>query len=240
MVAIPPQSDPTLEAMKRACEAIGNNRASRDYLGASLIGDPCSRKIWYTYHGYPSQPFKAETLWNFADGHRTEDLTAERLRLVPGIKLWTHQPDGSQYGFSALGGKFRGHCDGVILGLLQAPKTPHVWEGKCSGQKKFDEFKKAKREYGEKQALKHWNEGYYIQGQLYMRFLQLDRHYTTVALAGGRDYDSCRTEYQPEVAEKAIDKADKILQAKEPPARVSDKSDYWLCRFCSYASICHA
>jgi len=60
-----------------------------------------------------------------------------------------------------------------------------------------------------------------------------------VALAGGREYDSCRTEYEPEKAEWAIDRAAKIIAAKEPPPRINEKPDFWLCRFCNYKGECH-
>jgi len=238
MVTIPQYKDPTLEAMKRICVEQGNKQTPRNYLGASLIGNPCSRQIWYAYKAYPKKPFEAETLWNFEDGHRTEDLIAARLRLLPNIELWTHDEQGKQFGFEYLGGKFKGHIDGVIRGLIQAPKALHIWENKCSAEKKYNEFQNAKVKYGEKNALKHWNENYFIQAQLYMRFFNIDRHYMTVAKAGGRDVDSCRTEYQPEIAEKAIDKADKIINAQSEPQRISENADYFVCRFCDYAEIC--
>lgn len=238
MVTIPIQSDPTLEAMKRKIEE--QPREGRDYLGASLIGNECARQVYYQYNGYEQEPFNADTLMNFEDGHRTEDLTAERLRLVDGIELITHKEDGNQLGFSALGGKFKGHYDGVITGLLQAPKAKHIWECKCSGEKKFNEFKRVKKNYGEKNALRNWNKNYYAQAQLYMHFEQIDRHYLTVAYAGGRKYESCRTEYAPEVAAKYIDRADKIIQATEPPPRISEKSDFFICRWCDFKETCHA
>lgn len=238
MVAIPAYGDPTIQAMYKAIEAAQETRR-RDYLGASLIGSPCSRQIFYDYNGYPKPPFEAETLMNFEDGHRTEDLTAERLRKIPGVQLWTRNQDNEQIGFVALNGKFKGHCDGIILGLLQAPKAMHVWECKASGQKKFDEFVKVKQTQGEKNALKNWNENYYVQAQLYMHFLHCDRHYITVALAGGRKYESARTEYDPVIAEQAINKAEKIINANQPPPRISENKDFWICRFCSFKDICH-
>ena len=239
MALIPQHKDPTLEALKQVCVGLGNNQKPRDYLGASLIGNPCSRQIWYSYRAFPKRPFSAETLWNFEDGHRTEDLIAARLRLLPSIELWTHKEDGSQFGFEALGGKFKGHIDGVIRGLVQAPKALHIWECKASAEKKYKEFQNLKAKHGEKLTLKHWNENYFIQAQLYMHFLQIDRHYMTVARAGGRDIDSCRTEYQPEIAERAIDKADKILSAQSEPVRISENADYFICRWCDYAEECH-
>lgn len=236
MVTIPQPSDPTLEAMKRAyMEAHKEER--RDYLGASLIGHPCSRAIWYELNSAPKPPFEVDALWRFVDGHRTEALVIERLRLVDGLKVWDAHPDGTQFGFSALGGKFKGHVDGVIQGLLQAPKTVHVLEVKCTG--KLKEFQKAKQLYGEKRALQKWNDRYYAQAQIYMYYLKLDRHYTVVASAGGRELDSCRTEYQPEVAEQLIDKADKIISSKVEPVRVSEKPDFFVCKMCSFREVCH-
>jgi hypothetical protein len=238
MVAIPDKNDPTIAAMKLALEN-AQDLSRRDYLGASLIGNECARQIWYEYQGFPRPPFSAETLMNFEDGHRTEDLTAKRLRMVEGIELWTHQDNGEQYGFSVFEGKFRGHCDGVILGLKQAPKTPHVWEAKACALKKFTEFQVAKRKFGEKLALKNWNENYFAQAQLYMHFLKIDRHYLTVALAGGRDYESCRTEYDGTVAEHYIDRAMRIIKATTPPPKISEKQDFYVCRWCNFAEVCH-
>lgn len=239
MVAIPPKDDPTIAAMKTALYQKQFEEKKRDYLGASLIGNPCARQIWYQFNDYPRQPFEAETLMKFEDGHRTEELTAARLRAIPGIELWTHDEQGNQFGFSLFGGKFKGHCDGVIRGLLQAPKALHVWECKASGDKKFNEFKRAKQKAGDKGALKEWNENYFVQAQLYMHFLKIDRHYLTVAAAGGRDYETCRTEYDPVVAEMAIDKAEKLINMREEPPKISNKPDFFVCRWCDFKDICH-
>jgi hypothetical protein len=166
-------------------------------------------------------------------------LIAERLRLVPGIELWAHQPDGSQYGFEDLGGRFRGHIDGVIRGLLQAPKTPHVWENKSVNDKKFKLFQKAVAEKGEKNALKAWDPIYYAQAVIYMHYFDLTRHYLTVTTPGGRDITSCRTEANPPYAEALREKARRILNATEPPARVSDNPSWYECKYCAFWETCH-
>lgn len=238
MVQIPEQFDPTLQAMYKAIEA--QTRDKRDYLGASLIGNKCVRQIWYDYNHFPKEPFNAKTLMNFEDGHRTEDLTAERLRAIPGIELITHDENGEQLGFSALGGKFKGHYDGKIRGLIQAPVAWHIWECKCSAQKKYNEFISCKAKHGEKDTLRHWNEGYYAQAQLYMHFEQIDRHYLTVALAGGREYQSCRTNYDGAIAERYIDRASKIISTTHAPPKISEKPDFYMCRWCNFKEICHS
>lgn len=238
MVAIPSLFDPTLEAMKEhylASQAV----EVRDYLGASLIGHVCTRYIWYDIKHYPKQQSKAEWLWAAEDGHRIEDVVADRLRSVPGIELWTHDTNGNQYRFKALGGKLSGAPDGIIRGLRQAPKAVHIWESKCVNHKKYADFQRKKLEYGEKNALEKWNPQYYAQAQINMHFFHIDRHYTTVSLAGGRDIDSCRTEYVPEVASQLIDKAERILSVTIEPPRMSDDSEYFQCKMCDRRNLCH-
>ena len=239
MAIIPQYGDPTLQAMYKHIEETQHKNEKRDYLGASLIGNECARQIWYQYNGYEQEPFSAETLMNFEDGHRTEDLTAERLRMVEGVDLVTHGDDGKQLGFKALGGKFKGHYDGIITGILQAPKTKHIWEAKASGEKKWNEFTKLKNTVDDKKILQNWNTNYYVQANLYMHYEQIDRHYLTLSYAGGRKYQSCRTEYDPAVAARAIDRADKIINATQAPPRLSEKPDFWICRWCNFKDECH-
>ena len=240
MTLIPQREDPTIEALKRAYVEANEAREVRDYLGASAIGEPCARKIWYRYNHYPEPPMNFQSVSAINSGHHGEAEMARRLRLLPFIDLWTHDENGKQFERVALDGKFRCHPDGIIRGLLQAPKTLHIWENKDCGQKKFDEFKAVKMKFGEKAALKNWNETYYAQAQVNMHLFEMDRHYLTVGLAGGRDILSCRTEYVPEEAARYLDRAARIISAQSEPARISDKPDFWICRFCPFQEICHA
>ncbi len=237
MVAIPKIQDPTLAAMREAMERKNvAERKARSYLGASLLGQSCSRRIWYSINDYPSEPINSIGLMAIQDGFTSESVLAERLRLVPGIELWTHGEDGEQIGYSD--GRQSGHVDGVILGLLQAPKTPHVWESKACNEKKFKLFQKAKEEHGEKQALAKWDTVYFAQAQLYMHHLELTRHYLTVCTPGARDVDSCRTEYNKDVAEGLISKGNRIISAKGPPERIGGR-DWYECRYCPFREVCH-
>jgi hypothetical protein len=239
---IPDIVDPTLAAIDRELEKRAAVEPRRSYLGASAIGDACERKLWYSIRpDVPRQPFNAASLKRFADGHHGELVMAERLRLVRGVELWTvDEHTGGQIGGVLFDGRFQWHVDGVIRGLLQAPATPHIWEHKQVGQKKFDEFKKLKRQYGEKATLQVWDDVYYAQGIEYMELLDLDRHYLTVSTPGGRDFDSCRTEANPTMARSLIGKAKRILDAKEPPARLSDRPEYFKCKWCDYREVCHS
>jgi hypothetical protein len=241
MVAIPETQDPTLEAVDRAIEARGNREQARPYLGMSAIGHSCDRALWYGFRwaGGASR-FDAATLKRFEDGHHGEDVMAARLRLVDGITLLTIDPEtGQQWEFVDHDGHFRGHFDGAIFGLLQAPKTWHVWEHKQVGDKKLAELKKAKATYGEKNALRQWNYTYYAQAVLYMDYAQLDRHYLTVSSAGGRETISCRTEANPAEATVLRDKAKRIIEADRAPPRISNDPSWYECRWCEHHAVCH-
>lgn len=264
MVEIPNPNDPTLEAMIKAVED-NQQFENRDYLGASLIGDECSRKIWYNVNGYPRRKSKAIGLLAADSGYYAEDKTAERLRMVEGVELHTHMNNGEQYGWHRKVkleyprevidpktgdksyqeyGEIAGHYDGLIRGILQAPNTIHIWEHKDKDHKKFADFQNKKGKFGEKNVLKEWDWKYYGQAQMNMHMARLDgeqinRHYMTVSYAGGRKYDSCRTEYDPAFAESLYNKAIKILNADKPLPRLSEKPDFYLCRFCDFRKECH-
>lgn len=235
MVAIPQRGDPTLAAIDNILEAKSKLEPKRDYIGASSLGDSCSRKLWYRYHTDMREEFSADTIKKFNDGHRTEDVMAEHLRMVPGIELYTHDENGKQYGWKD--GPMSGHYDGVIRGLIQAPKAWHIWENKTTNEKKYEAFKKLAIA-DNKSALKKWNPVYYAQAVLNMYKEGIDRHYTTVCTPGMRDYWSCRTEADPAFAEALLVKGRRIAELKEPPQRIGGP-DWYECKWCGFYGVCH-
>ena len=67
-----------------------------------------------------------------------------------------------------------------------------------------------------------------------------NRHYMTVATPGGRQITSVRTNFQKEAFNIFMDKARHIIEAPEPPARISSKADYYICRWCQFNKHCHS
>ncbi len=232
--------DPTLEAADRALEAAEAKQERRQYLGMSQIGESCSRRLWYSFRWCVREAFDAATIKRFHDGHKSEDVQADRLRMVAGVTLETiHPVTMQQFRYTDHDGHFSGHCDGKITGILQAPKKKHTWEAKSTGEKKLAEFRKIKAELGEKATLRKWNPVYYAQAQIYMHYEGTDRHYLTVSSPGVRDWDSCRTEYDHAFALQIKAKAARIIKSEEPLDRISDKSDWFECRYCPARGICH-
>lgn len=234
--------DPTLKAIDALIELDNkSNSRPRPYLGASQIGEFCSRKIWLNFRWALNRFIPASGLRRIADGFRGEQVLVDWLRAVPGVELWTEDPEHpeQQIGMIDCGGHFCGHLDGVIQGLKQAPKTPHVWEAKVCNEAKVTKLRKLIAEKGEKAALKAWDEVYYAQAQVYMRGVALTRHYLTVATPGVRDIVSCRTEYAPKDAEALVQKAQTIITADRPPLKISETPAWYQCKFCDHADLCH-
>lgn len=233
--------DPTLLAADRALEAQAAEQGWRSQkLGMGEVGGACQRRMWYNFRWAFREVFDAVALKRFADGHKSEDTQAERLRLVEGIDLETLDPvTGKQFTYIDVDGHAKGKCDGRIRGLLQAPVKLHIWEAKAVSEKKLTEFRKIKADLGEKDTLKKWDPTYYAQGQLYMHYEGTDRHYTTVSSPGMRDWDSCRTDYDHAFAVMLKARMNRIIKSNEPLDKVSDKPDWFECKMCPMRGVCH-
>lgn len=232
--------DPTLAAIDREAERRAALETPRPYLGASIIGTECERRLWYGFRWAAVEQFGAATLYRFEDGHRTEDLLAARLRMVPGIELHTLDPDsGRQFAVSDFGGHFRGHLDGAVRGILQAPQTWHVWEAKACNDKKLDDLGKLKGELGEKAALAKWDAVYHAQAIVYMEYTGMTRHYLTASSPGGRVMDSVRTNADPLAAAQLKAKAERVIFGAEPRPKLSEDPAWYQCKWCPAQEVCH-
>lgn len=232
------ETDPTLDAMDAAQEAAQTGEKRRPYLGMSSLGNECSRQLWYGFRWAQTISFSAQTLRFFEDGHRTEDLIANRIKAVDGIELITEdETTGRQIGWRDFGGHLRGHADGILTGLLQAPKTRHLWENKAVNDKKFKKLEKLK-EINEKAALSIWDFVYYAQQVLYMSYEGLTRSWMTVTTPGGRYQIGIRTEEDPAEAIKLKAKAERIIFSDQAPDPFSTVDKAPPCLWCDYKELC--
>jgi len=238
MAKIPDTQDPTLLAVDVAMEA-AQETEPRPYLGASSLGGPCDRQLWYTFRWVKRRVIEASGLRRIDDGHRGETVLADRLRMVSGINLSTEKEPGVQHNFQDLGGHFRGNCDGLITGLLQSPKKLHVWECKIVNEQKFKKLMLLKNTRGEDLALKEWDAVYYGQAQIYMHYFKADRHYLTAGSPGVRDVTSVRTKYNEADALALIKKAERVIFADRAPTRISSDPAWHECRYCNFRGVCH-
>lgn len=228
MAAIPQPLNATVDAVYRWRERT-TDAGHRAHLGASVIGHPCTRYLWLLWRWCESERFDGRMLRLFDTGKREEPRVHDELRGI-GCEVWADD-GGAQYRVSALGGHFGGSMDGVVQGLPEAPKTPHVLEIKTHSAKSFAELlKKGVREA----KPQHW-----AQMQVYMHLADLDR---ALYFAVNKDTDAIyteRVEHDKTAAQELVDRAERVIRAAEPPPRISDDPAWFECKFCRFRPLCH-
>jgi hypothetical protein len=218
----------TLEAIEQAVrERAGDGR--RPHLGASLIGRPCDRALWYAFRWALPVEHEPRLLRLFARGQREEAALAELLRAA-GVTVELLDPEtGRQFSFAA--GHFGGSMDGVCVGVPDAPKTWHVLEFKTHNAKSFKQL--AAKGVCEAKP-EHW-----AQMQCYMHWCGMTR---ALYVAVCKDDDQLhieRIDYDRQGAERLFERARRITLSANPPDGISDDPDYFVCKLCEYRDLCH-
>tara|TARA_R110000851_G_scaffold301208_1_gene457539 strand:- start:3633 stop:4502 length:870 start_codon:yes stop_codon:yes gene_type:complete len=208
-------------------------------IGMGELGGECKRRLWYKFRWAKLESPDALSQRRFADGHASEDIMASRLRLVKGVNLSTHTPSGGQHGFSHFGGHLKGFLDGKIIGIKEAPKTKHVWEHKCVNEAKWRKLKKLVDTIGEKNALREWDDNYFVQAIEYMYFEGFTRHYLTVNTPGSRDHFSVRTDADDVEARWNLEKCEDIIFGEGLPGKAATNPSKFVCKFCPFKDQCH-
>ena len=229
----------------------------REYLGASRLGIECNRQLQYEYtHTPKDEGFSGRILRIFEAGHVFEELAINWLRAAD-IRLITRKSDGSQFGFSAAGGRIQGHVDGIIadapdaldvfLGLspsglspLGLRPFPMLWECKSLNAKSWKDTVK--------QGLTKSKPVYAAQIALYQAYMEasVPEISKNPALFTAINKDTAELYFElisfdAALAQKASDRAITILKATEAGEllpRVAQDSTYVECRFCAYRNRC--
>jgi len=230
MSPLPPPPTPTLAAIYAAYEA-DQGDGFREHLGASLIGKPCERALWYDFRWATPARFEGRILRLFETGHREEGRLARNLRATGATVLEVDPQTGRQFRVEAHGGHFGGSLDAVAVGVLEAPKTWHVVEFKTHGTKSFRELT-AKGVRAAK--AQHW-----AQMQVYMHLTGLTR---ALYMAVAKETDALhieRIEADPAEGARLLARAARVIDAQRPPWRISEDPAWFECRFCNHHPICH-
>lgn len=198
----------------------------RQYLGASIIGKPCQRQLWYDFRWLHFKVHDGRLLRLFETGHLEEARMVQNLR---DADIEVHDVDdntGKQFDMVFHSGHFRGHADGVALGIKDAPKIWHLLEFKTHNQKSFDQLVKS--------GVATAKPIHFAQMQVYMHGMGLTRAYY---LARNKNTDKLYGEwvhFDKTVADDHIDRASRIIFANELPLKISDKPDWYEYKFFSY------
>jgi hypothetical protein len=210
------------------------SQEKRDYLGASMLGDECIRKIQLQYMKHEID-ISAQNLRTFAIGHCLEDLIAEWM-ILAGFDLKTKDENGEQFGFSVADGKLSGHCDGIIVSGPDFCRCPCLWECKTLNNKSWNDTQKC--------GVLVSKPIYYAQVQLYMAYMNLDQN-PCVFTALNKDTSELYHELIPfdaEAAQRYSDRAVQIIKATENNELlpcISNDSAFYRCKMCGFRNECH-
>ena len=124
-----------------------------------------------------------------------------------------------------------GSVDGVITsGMIESTK-PHVLEIKTHGLKSFTDL--------EKNGVEKSKFTHYVQMQLYMMGLKLERaFYFSVCKDDDRIYTE-RVTLDKAVATKALERGHRLVKDARLPPPISTDATWFECRFCAAHDFCH-
>lgn len=241
MAALPPPNTPTVDAIYAAYEA-KQETGYRYHLGASLIGKACERALWYDFRWATRSKFEGRILRLFETGQLEEARIVANL-ISTSVQIHDHEyldPDRyvedydkpvKQIGVRDEFGHFGGSLDGMGIGVLEAPATWHVLEFKTHHEKSFNSLKK---DGVEKSKPRH-----YAQVQVYMHLIGATRALYVARNKNTDELHSERIHYDVTFAIRMLAKANRVIQAARPPAKISNNPSWFECRFCDHYDVCH-
>lgn len=209
----------------------------RNHLGVSVIGEKCSRKLWYNFRWVKLEKHIPRMKRLFQRGHSEEEKFAELLTWM-GFYVRTIDPATSrQYRFSAVDGHYGGSGDTIALmpwfrgsdGKLDESFRISI-EYKTHNKKSFEALKK---DGLKKSKPQHW-----IQMAGYGKAFNL-RYGLYCAI--NKDDDDIHFEFIEldwNLATLMEKKAADIIYAELPPPRIAENPAFLDCKYCHHANIC--
>lgn len=203
----------------------------RTYLGASMLGDPCLRKLVYHYRGIQQKEPEGRMRRIWARGHAAEVRIIDWLRRA-GFTVVDRNRSGRQFEFSQADGRIAGHIDGAVTAGPAPLPYPMLLELKCLNNKSWNDLRK--------NGLAKSKVIYNAQVHLYMGYLELSN-----CLFGAENADTEELwwyviPYDLAEAQRVSDRAVEVLRSSAGPLprRIANAPDFYLCRMCGFAETC--
>jgi hypothetical protein len=225
--------EPINVAVNDAIERVAarTERPREQYLGASILGHECLRRIQFDWWCRTELP--AQDCERFERGHYFEERMRRHL-VAAGFKF----APAAACEFTAVGGVLRGHADGVIIhgpDLLGAYVIyPLLWEHKCLKARSWREI--------EHNGLEKKHSNYLVQVAFYQAYLNL----TNPALFTVTNADTCEwlhffVPFNAERAQLWSDRAANIIaatRANELLPRGFGDPEKFPCKQCPHKERC--
>lgn len=211
------------------------SEGSRAHLGGSIIGEPCSRKLYYGFRWCFFEAFNGRMLRLFNVGHREEERFILYLRKIGFLVLDKEPGTEKQFRIEGAKGHFGGSLDSVAKPTFEGAYASlgnysFLCEYKTYNSKRFCKLALSN-------VAQH-SPKYYAQICTYGR----KRGYQfCIFLAINKDDSDIYCEIIPidnNYGEVLEIKAHEVIFAKQPPPRISENSADYECAYCAARGIC--
>jgi len=212
----------------------------RPYLGMSGMGHECARYLWLTWRWAYLKKVTPKKLRIFERGDIEEARVVRDLNNA-GMFCYRVDKQGNEVPITgAIGeeqeelvhftGHSKGHPDGRVRFVPEAPKTDHNLEIKTCANKYFTACVKN----GVKEAFFN----YYVQANLYMKYMGLRRTLFCITNKDTEERHYERVKYDPLLADQYHERILQILVLEQAPQGISAQPDFWKCKWCDAREVC--
>lgn len=207
----------------------------RRHLGASVIGDDCSRKVYYGFRWMTDEKPNGRMQRLFQRGHLEEQRFIEYLRGI-GFEVWDVHPEtGKQFRCAGVNGHFGGSLDSI----LRPPSRLNLPDGILF----LGEYKTKGTGSG---FVKLQQDGIMLSnGQHYDQMCVYGAKYGygyACYFSVNKNDDALHVEVVELSAKRAAEveaKAAYIISLDKPPPRISMSETHYKCKNCTFVGVCH-
>ena len=224
-----PESEHTITALIDKYHE-SKSEPPRPHMGCSQLGHVCDRWLWLSFRWAVQPTFPGRILRLFRRGQNEEATIISDLRA---IGMDVRGAIGGKQTRVDFGCHVSGSIDAIIeSGVPEAPKARHIAEFKTHSKKSFDAM--------EKDGVEKAKPEHFVQMQLYMHGTDTQRApYVAVCKDDDRIYTE-RVKYDKAVAEKAIERGQRLALDDRMPPPISTDPSWYQCKFCDAYEFCHS
>ena len=228
----------TVAAVYASYEAEGNKPFISPRIGAAKAGTECARALWYDFRWTTKKVFTGRMLRLFQTGHIEEARMVANLRAA-GVNVLDVDPNAinektgqpRQWELTDATGHIVCRMDGALIGVKEAPAIWHVGEFKTHSDKSFKLLLKEGLHKSKPEHVAQCQIGMHLSGM--HRAFYLARNKNTDELW------STILEYDAQYCVDLMARLEGIILAPVPPARISNNSSFFKCKFCDHAPVCN-
>jgi len=200
----------------------------RQYIGASIVGNPCGAYLAYSLRGYPEDAPDPKLQRIFQMGHILEDFVVRDLKRKADVRVWEKDGlTGRQHSYSEWGGHLSCHMDGHVE--LDDGKV-RVLEIKSMNDNSWKKFASS--------GVKVSHPNYFAQCQMMMAMSGLEETLFIAINKNTQDYHAEIIDFD-EIEVSFLQQ--KVISVLDNQAeKVSTDETDWRCRGCFNRSVCWA